>query len=399
MRVTRLEVQNYRGFEELTLELPAAGPTVILGENGAGKSSLLRLAAHACAAIRGRGIDRLGIVLPNDIRRGCDVMKSRVELRDGSSWRIEYQAHDGRGTVNRPGSGPSGVIAWLPADRHAPPRPGPVASPALPATPGSDHVVRDFTRFLRWYRDTEDLENELRLNEDPNYRDLRLETIREALGRFVVAMSGPNLSKPRFSRTREWAANGAGTFLVDKGDVTLALDQLSDGEATMLLTVGELARRLGEGAASVDDALGGPGVVFIDEIEQHLHPKWQRAIIPAFGATFPNIQLVVTTHSPVVLGRVARENVVLLRDFQVVPAHAIPHTYGRDGTSILLDVMGLPPRIEEIEKQVSAIARALDTDALEAARSLLADLELELGPDDSEVIRQRTALQLLAALE
>lgn len=52
-----------------------------------------------------------------------------------------------------------------------------------------------------------------------------------------------------------------------------------------------------------------PGVLLIDEIENHLHPKWQRKIIYLIQKYFPNLQLIITTHSPFVVSSVQNANV------------------------------------------------------------------------------------------
>nr|WP_281693105.1 AAA family ATPase [Agathobaculum desmolans] len=53
-----------------------------------------------------------------------------------------------------------------------------------------------------------------------------------------------------------------------------------------------------------DTPLEGSGIVWIDEIELHMHPCWQRMVLPVLRKTFPNIQFIVTTHSLQALGKV-----------------------------------------------------------------------------------------------
>src|SRR5208282_922381 len=55
-----------------------------------------------------------------------------------------------------------------------------------------------------------------------------------------------------------------------------------------------------------------PGVVLIDELDVHLHPKWQRRVATDLKETFPGIQFVCTSHSPQVIGEVSRDEVILL---------------------------------------------------------------------------------------
>ena len=99
--------------------------------------------------------------------------------------------------------------------------------------------------------------------------------------------------------------------------------QLSDGEKCTLALFGDIARRLAIANPSLDDPLQGDGVVLIDELELHMHTSWQRKVISMLKKTFPNIQFIITTHSPQILGEVDHDfNVYALSrngsDIQVV---------------------------------------------------------------------------------
>ena len=90
-------------------------------------------------------------------------------------------------------------------------------------------------------------------------------------------------------------------LLVDKAGVALDLSQLSDGERSFLAMVCDLGRRLTLANPLLANPLHGSGVVLIDELELHLHPKWQREVTAKLRKTFPNIQFIATTHSPFVI--------------------------------------------------------------------------------------------------
>ena len=90
-------------------------------------------------------------------------------------------------------------------------------------------------------------------------------------------------------------------LLVDKDGETLDLSQLSDGERSFLAMICDLGRRLALANPLLDNPLHGAGVVLIDELELHLHPKWQREVPEKLRRTFPNIQFIATTHSPFVI--------------------------------------------------------------------------------------------------
>jgi len=63
----------------------------------------------------------------------------------------------------------------------------------------------------------------------------------------------------------------------------------------------DIARRLALANPKDDNPLLGEGIIMIDEVDAHLHPSWQARIMPSLMEVFPNIQFLVTTHSPKVL--------------------------------------------------------------------------------------------------
>lgn len=90
---------------------------------------------------------------------------------------------------------------------------------------------------------------------------------------------------------------------------TFSLNQLSDGEQRLFSLFVDIARQL-----SIDDPdenFGeGEAIVLIDEIDVHLHPKWQRLIVPALEDLFPNCQFIATTHSPFVIQATRRQQII-----------------------------------------------------------------------------------------
>lgn len=88
---------------------------------------------------------------------------------------------------------------------------------------------------------------------------------------------------------------------VKKGDARLSLQQLSDGERAFIAVLGDLVRRLALANPELANPLEGHGVVLIDELELHLHPRWQREVVEKLRTSFPNIQFIATTHSPFII--------------------------------------------------------------------------------------------------
>lgn len=106
-------------------------------------------------------------------------------------------------------------------------------------------------------------------------------------------------------------------LIIKKDDCPLSLGQLSDGERSFLAIISDLVRRLVLANPLLDNPLQGAGVVLIDELELHLHPKWQREMVEKLRMTFPNIQFIATTHSPFII-QTAREGEVIKLDGDLV---------------------------------------------------------------------------------
>jgi predicted ATPase len=104
-----------------------------------------------------------------------------------------------------------------------------------------------------------------------------------------------------------------GVVCVDSFGNWVPLSQLSDGYQGTMAWVGDLVRRLSRAFPEAEDPLQQEGVVLIDEIDIHLHPSWQRKILTQLRQSFPKIQFVVTTHSPLVAASARDGELILLK--------------------------------------------------------------------------------------
>lgn len=86
--------------------------------------------------------------------------------------------------------------------------------------------------------------------------------------------------------------------LFETVDGIIALDQLSDGYQNMAAWIGDLLFRITETFKDHKKPLEARGLLLIDEVDLHLHPKWQRMLLDFIDAKLPNFQVVATTHSP-----------------------------------------------------------------------------------------------------
>ena len=134
----------------------------------------------------------------------------------------------------------------------------------------------------------------------------------------------------------------------------LSLMQLSDGIRNMIGLVADIAYRAVKLNPHLENApKQTPGIVLIDEVDMHLHPKWQQTVLTDLTKAFPNIQFIVTTHSPQVLSTVKKEQIRILGD-NVVSTPST-HSFGEDSSVLLAELMNvspLPP-LEIVEKPPS----------------------------------------------
>lgn len=129
---------------------------------------------------------------------------------------------------------------------------------------------------------------------------------------------------------------------------------LSDGQRSVAATVGDIAMR----CAIINPHLGGrarlltPGVVLIDELDQHLHPRWQRRAVRDLRDTFPHLQFVATSHSPFIIQAMEQGDVVNLDDDDVHESGMRPQSI----EDIAENVMGVdqPQRSQRFREMVSA---------------------------------------------
>ena len=185
----------------------------------------------------------------------------------------------------------------------------------------------------------------------------------------------------------------------DKGK--LKLDQLSDGIKNMVAMVADIAYRcchLNSHLRS-DGAAKSSGLVLIDEVDMHLHPKWQQTVIQGLTNAFPNIQFVVTSHSPQVLSTVAPESIRIISWEDHTPVIVTPDfSLGAEPQQLLEDIQGVTPRPQNVEI-VNKLNRYLDLvnddkwDSSEA-QALRTELDSWAGDHDPVLVKADMDIRL-----
>jgi predicted ATP-binding protein involved in virulence len=143
------------------------------------------------------------------------------------------------------------------------------------------------------------------------------------------------------------------------------------------------------------------GVVLIDEIDVHLHPKWQHQVVKDLTTTFPSIQFVCTSHSPLIIGEVEASCIRVLDDEETSNNSAIipSESYGLDANRVLDELMGAADRNKEIANKLHNLFRSIDDEDFDAARQAITKLTEKLGESEPELTRARSLIKFLEGNE
>ena len=178
---------------------------------------------------------------------------------------------------------------------------------------------------------------------------------------------------------------------IDKGNISLNVSQMSDGEKCTMALLGDLARRLTLANPTLANPLLGEGIVLIDEIELHMHPSWQRKILGVLRKTFPNIQFIVTTHSPIILNEANEDyNVFFMqREENEIKVRQLHQLNGYDANAVLEQFMGTQSINAETEQFIDSIYENIESGNYALAEEKIAKLADMTSENHQDVIMAR----------
>ena len=434
MRIDRLTIANFKKFKTQAFTFHPKF-TLLVGDNAAGKTTVLDALAVAAGVWLVESPDTTlynsgRLILPNEIHvapedRGDRVQfneirpvivsaKGRIGDHDDVIWTRQIRVN-GQRTSNadaqealkyvkdiyeRDQSGERIVCpvlayygagrAWLPSNER------------LPKAAKTNGSARRWAAFYDCF----------------NERIRTAELKKWFLSETLAAANRSGQFRPGFEVVRRAILRcvpGASKvwFDTDLDQIVLAIDgqpqpfgNLSAGQGMILALVADLAiKAVTQNAFLVPpDELGAedeplprvlqatPGVVLIDELDVHLHPKWQRRVATDLKGTFPGLQFICTSHSPQVIGEVQPEEIRLLEGGQVItPARS----FGIDSSRVLEELMGAASRDNSVEASLRNLFGLIDQEDFDGARKVLPQIEAQIGPDDPEVTRARTLMAFL----
>lgn len=181
----------------------------------------------------------------------------------------------------------------------------------------------------------------------------------------------------------------------------LPVSMLSDGVRAMVSLVADMAWR----CAKLNPQMGADaqqkteGIVFIDEVDMHLHPEWQQTVIKSLRTAFPKVQFIVTTHSPQVLSTIRRENIRVIQsqpDGTATAEQPVARTYGEPSGDVLHSVMAVDPQPPVAEKQdLQRLTELVDQGLYDqqAAMELMKQLTAALGEQHPQIQRLQRSIK------
>lgn len=374
MIIKRITLTNYRRFDKFVMNFNS-DLTVIVARNGKGKTTVLEAVAAALGPFVGAfDLGKSEHILRTDARYsrlGSDfdneqnfpVIIAAEALNPEVQWQRALNSPKGRTTIKEAAplanlgnklqtelrSNPNiklPIICYYPSSRlwinHKDSSRKSVISTSR--TLGYEDCLSaasSFKQMQKWIKDVTasiQQEKEFKGYENSTLKQ-RLAGVQNAVNQ-VLAIEGWQHFHYSFAHAElvMWHA--------DHG--LLPISMLSDGVRAVISLTADLAFRCARlnGFLGEQAPLETAGIVLIDEVDLHLHPAWQQNILASLQSAFPQVQFIVTTHSPQVISTVEHNKIRIIEQCETGTYQAVQpnsEVKGTESSVALLEVMGVNP--------------------------------------------------------
>lgn len=395
MKIDFLELTNFRNIQKQKIIFKDKNFVVLIGDNGSGKTSILEAITKAFVPVL-RTVNSEAVkncdLNNNDIKDGeaATIVSIGVSL-DGTAYtwsnkrrlssQVPIEIKTDQNDLKRMKAkymecsenqklplvlyyGTDRIIREVPQRGHI------KKFEVTDALRNCFDNVNYFRDFYDWFKTEEDIElRELR--KDQGYKNPKLNCVRTALERMIKGYSNLRIE---LSPSRMLLTNEQG--------VDLQIDQLSGGYKAVLSVVADIAKRMSMANPDAENPLEEEAVILIDELDLHLHPRWQKTIVDDLKRTFPNCQFIISTHSPFIIQSLKAEELFDIQSMQYAKEDG-----SYDGWSIEAiqeQKMGVEPKTDMFQNCLRDFSNAMDEEDYKKAGELYHKLKLMVDPDSSE---------------
>jgi predicted ATP-binding protein involved in virulence len=369
MKIDKIKIRNFKGFKECDLEFHP-NINVFIGSNASGKTTILNAIIKSIYNLTSNFVgsnSNAKLILSNDdinYQSTYSKIYSRFSSFPNYEKEIETEIYTNGTPIELKEALNSSLRKEFLQKLNYLISLGPLDIPIVkfyPANRGSISYKNNFTnnvyqisqleswsniyqddlsysKFFNWFFENET--NELRLQRDENSFEIQspdLKNVRVAIYKVFEYLKFGNYKIVSKQEKRGGSSKLIPTIkLINlNSKIEEDISNKSDGEKAIITIVADIAYNLSlsKDFTFSQNFLDSFGIVIIDEIETHLHPKWQREIIPILTKTFPNIQFFVATHSPQIVSSVKSESVFISENFTIQKAKL--KTKGEDTNSLL----------------------------------------------------------------
>ena len=410
MKLTKLHIENFKGFETLDVDFHP-NFNIVVGINGTGKSTLLEASKIAIGSLfleldkikdkisspsilpENVRLHNLETQYPTIIHAFAEIDSELCTSKDSCSveWKRVLEKHRGKTTkiqaremsrisdnlqkiIRRNEDKPLPLIAYYSTDRFKKEKKDVGVTAKGSRLRGYYNAMDQLTNikfFLELFK-TETL-YELQHQE----KSIQLAVVKRAVEECIE-----DCAKIYYDVSYD-------KLLIDvkSANELIPFFSLSDGVRTTLSLVMEIAFRcyLLNPYLGIDAAKLTEGVVLIDEIDLHLHPTWQKKIVADLRRAFPNIQFIVTTHAPLVIGSLKEGALFNISENKL---YQFQNQFGRDANAILKE-MDTEPMDDELQNDIDNYFILIENEKgkSQEAISLRQKLGSKLGEDHAELQR------------
>lgn len=417
MRLVHLGIENFKGIKEIQLDFKP-GFNLLVGENGVGKTSILEAIAVSLGGfiagipqIKSRNFSQ------DEIRKeyyltgdGSCAFKSHLPMKVEAEavvndkyfqWKRFRESEKNSYTTIQPRDiakyatqlansvdSELPLILYESASRLWQQRrdsKGNQLSGKYPRTIGYNDALKEASNqklLINWCIKME-------IASFRTHRPIEeYEAVKRIVSNFMTIMNGTNDN----GRCRVFFDVPLWEMMYEENGIISSVSSLSAGYQSLVWMVFDIAYRMAILNPHLAESIGETkGIVLVDELDMHLHPKWQWQVINALTRCFPNIQFIATTHAPTII--VSAKDIYIIGISENPEEQCFP-SFGLDINTAIKLILKSTPYPPEIEKLVNQVNSYMDSGEYVEAEKRIAQLNEKVGENSPLITDLNTRLDI-----